>query len=297
MGTADPDWLKAIPCDVMVSNKTGLEEEAGNLWLSGWTLIGYCLGMALHMGSDDWLHLLCLMGERGLSLSVLQCIYFHPWVFLFSSYFLPCPNVGRGVSQYQCGCLANGWSRPTTKSKVWLRKAWTWGFEWKHSGFEQRFAVSVVPRRLPRRNSWLRWWGRCSEKWLQTCSVWNGSVPRRSGAEWRRRGEALPWLWGRVGWLHPTWGQLLPAWVPVPLLKHSVFLPQWQNSLALNSPGIVQARFPSGDLLFSILVASEPWWKWWVGISGSFIYPELPASEDTHLLYAGAFPSEWAACL
>lgn len=50
MGTADPDWLKSISCDVMVNNKTGLEEEDGDLWISGWTLIGYYLGIALPVG-------------------------------------------------------------------------------------------------------------------------------------------------------------------------------------------------------------------------------------------------------
>lgn len=68
----------------MVNDKTGLEEEVGDLWLSG--LIGYYLDIALPMGSDDWLHLLCFMGEWGFCLSVLQYIFISIHEF---SFFLP----------------------------------------------------------------------------------------------------------------------------------------------------------------------------------------------------------------
>lgn len=103
--------------------KLVLEEEVGDLWLSEGTLIGYYLGIALPMGTDDWLHLLCLMGEWGFGLSVLQCVLFPSISFHFFFLISPCPSVGMGVSQYQCGYLANGWSQPTTESKVWLKKA------------------------------------------------------------------------------------------------------------------------------------------------------------------------------
>lgn len=131
------------------------------------------------------------------------------------------------------------------------------------------------------------------------------SVERQRVQEEQRRVEEERWgtaLAVGQGGLGTPWtmqGQLEPAQVLVSLFKLHVFLPQWHKCLTLNSSWTVQAGFPfafSGDLLVSILIASELWWKWCVRILGTSVYPELP-ERDMHLLYAGTFPSEWATCL
>lgn len=129
--------------------------------------------------------------------------------FLGFVLFLPCPAVGWGMSKVRqvLGC----WLRSAhhSRGRACLRRAQVCGafpvrlllvasWHWK-----ENCCFHAVPRRPLWRNWWLKWWRKSSDKWLEAHSAQKGSVLRRKGAEWRKRGELLLLLWGRVGCIYP----------------------------------------------------------------------------------------------
>lgn len=293
---------------------TVLEEEEGRgFWLPGWSLIGNCLGIGLPVGGGGWLPLLCLVVVWVFgflfSLHLLQCLYLRPQVLLLLFFLFSSLSQWREGSKPVAVWVLGWWleSAQHGRARVRLRKAQTWGFEWKLSSFEKRTAVSAQHLRSHHGGTCDRSDGGDPQTSGWKCAYRRTGACQRGKAQSGGREVSCCFCCG-AGWAVHTLGQHKNSWCH-PDSLHVCLGPVsfcHTNSIQFVSPctalGSCGQAFPfvfSGDLLVSILLTSQSHcenggWEFW-----ELLFTQLFQRRRCilALLCAGTFPSKWATCL